>query len=122
MFPSASVVDRRNDPRYGYRAIHIIVKILGQSIEVQVRTELQHKWAELSEKLSDKIDPAIKYGGGDKIVKKLLLDLSDLVKNYEDFEKNFPGSIDNDRNSKKAADVKIQVVNLIKKYIEEKKL
>lgn len=44
----------------------MIVEIGGKSIEVQIRTSLQHWWAELSEKFSDLIDPAIKYGGGDR--------------------------------------------------------
>jgi ppGpp synthetase/RelA/SpoT-type nucleotidyltranferase len=33
-------------------------------VEIQVRILMQHWWAELSEKLSDTIDPEIKYGGG----------------------------------------------------------
>lgn len=61
-FPTVSVVDRRANPSHGYRAVHIIVQIFGKSVEIQMRTWLQHLWAELSEKLSDTIDPNIKYG------------------------------------------------------------
>ena len=83
IFPSASVVDRRKHSSYGYRSVHIVIKILGKLIEVQVRTELQHSWAEFSEKLSDKIDSSIKYGGGSKEIQKLLCDIADLIEDYE---------------------------------------
>ncbi len=63
-FPKGKVIDRRTSPSYGYRAVHIVVDVNGRRIEIQVRTGLQHLWAELSEKASDIIDPAIKYGGG----------------------------------------------------------
>ena len=85
-FPALSVVDRRVRPSYGYRAIHIIIQIKNKLIEVQVRTELQHNWAELSEKFSDKIDPAIKYGGGIKDIQEFLYALSGQVKDYEELE------------------------------------
>ena len=59
IFPNATVFDRRQRSSYGYRAVHVIVKISGKPIEVQVRTTLQHSWAEVSEKASDLIDPDI---------------------------------------------------------------
>lgn len=66
IFDKTTLIDRRRRPSHGYRAIHVIVDIGGKPIEVQVRTSLQHWWAELSEKFSDLIDPAIKYGGGNR--------------------------------------------------------
>lgn len=81
-----SLVDRRVKPNYGYRAVHLIVKVDGKLMEIQVRTKLQHDWAELSEKLSDKIDPSIKYGGGNSKILDYLHDLSKLIKNYEKME------------------------------------
>ena len=60
-------------------------------IEIQVRTTLQHEWAELSEKFSDKIDPLIKYGGGDKEIQKFLLGLSRHFKKLEDMESEIGG-------------------------------
>ena len=65
MFTNSNIVDRRNKPTNGYRAVHVVVPERGKLIEIQVRTLIQHGWAELSEKAADLIDPAIKYGGGD---------------------------------------------------------
>jgi len=70
--PGAVVVDRRKEPSHGYRAVHIIATAQGKPVEIQVRTELQHLWAQLSEKLSDAFDPAIKYGGGEFEIQKAM--------------------------------------------------
>jgi putative GTP pyrophosphokinase len=79
----AVIIDRRKQPRYGYRAVHIIATARGKAIEVQVRTELQHLWAQLSEKLSDVLDPTIKYGGGSPVVRDVLSGSSDNVAELE---------------------------------------
>src|SRR5207247_2523827 len=60
LFDNAIVVDRRDKPSHGYRAVHVIVSYSNRPVEIQVRTSLQHLWAEFSEKLSDVIDPSIK--------------------------------------------------------------
>ena len=88
-FPEASVIDRRDKPSYGYRAVHIIAKIAGKPVEIQVRTALQHMWAELSEKSSDVLDPTIKYGGGAGSWRTFLLKMSQSVAAYEEFEKKY---------------------------------
>jgi putative GTP pyrophosphokinase len=72
LFPRSRIVDRRKKPSHGYRAVHVIADFENFPIEIQIRTTLQHLWAELSEKLSDSYDPAIKYGGGDSETRKLL--------------------------------------------------
>ena len=72
LFEHTTVIDRRQQPSHGYRAVHVIVSCRGKLIEIQVRTSLQHLWAELSEKLSDVTDPAIKYGGGSNAVRNIL--------------------------------------------------
>ena len=87
IFPSTSVVDRRINPSYGYRAVHVIPKIAGKLIEIQIRSKLQHLWAELSEKLSDKVDPNIKYGGGKRGFQTMLHNISVLIKDLEMHEK-----------------------------------
>ncbi len=73
LFEDITIVDRRQHPSYGYRAVHVIVKCYGKLIKIQVRTMLQHLWAELSEKFSDVVDPAIKYGGSDKDPQEALM-------------------------------------------------
>jgi ppGpp synthetase/RelA/SpoT-type nucleotidyltranferase len=83
LFPGTSITDRRRFPTHGYRAIHIIAKISGLSIEIQVRTVLQHTWAEFSERLSDRIDLSIKYGGGDNQMREVLLRYSKIVEEFE---------------------------------------
>lgn len=79
LFEQTTIVDRRERPSHGYRAVHVIVSCLDKMIEIQVRTSLQHLWAELSEKLSDIVDPAIKYGVGNEDMRVLLTQASDMV-------------------------------------------
>jgi putative GTP pyrophosphokinase len=86
-FAGASVVDRRTNPSYGYRAVHVIAQISGKLIEIQVRTALQHLWAEYSEALSDEFDTAIKYGGGEDRLRQMLTATSATVAELETFEK-----------------------------------
>ena len=79
LFEHYTVIDRRQRPSHGYRAVHVVVNYGGKLIEIQVRTSMQHLWAELSEKLSDVKDPAIKYGGGDETSRELLRMTSEMV-------------------------------------------
>jgi ppGpp synthetase/RelA/SpoT-type nucleotidyltranferase len=52
-------------------------------VEIQVRTRLQHVWAELSEKLADQLGNEVKYGGGPALIKQLLDQSSQLVARAE---------------------------------------
>lgn len=56
------IVDRRAEPSHGYRAVHVIVSLDGISIEIQVRTFMQHVWADLMERLADRLGRGIRYG------------------------------------------------------------
>ena len=85
-FGKATVVDRREHPSHGYRAVHVIAFVEGQPVEIQVRTTLQHLWAEFSEKLSDVLDPGIKYGGGADKPRSALADTSRLISSEEALE------------------------------------
>jgi ppGpp synthetase/RelA/SpoT-type nucleotidyltranferase len=67
-------------------AVHIIAKISGNLVEIQVRTTMQHLWAELSEKLSDVIAPEIKYGGGPNIPRKVLAGISESIATIENLK------------------------------------
>ena len=82
-FGKVAIVDRRKWPSHGYRAIHAIAKQSGKPIEIQVRTMLQHTWAEFSEKCADIFDPGIKYGVGPKEVIDLLQKASQLLMELE---------------------------------------
>ncbi len=80
------VVDRRKQPSNGYRAVHVIATADDKPIEIQVRTTLQHLWAELSEKLADVVDPSIKYGGGPEELRTFLDRLSKTIADVEALE------------------------------------
>jgi ppGpp synthetase/RelA/SpoT-type nucleotidyltranferase len=56
------IVDRRAEPSHGYRAVHVIVSLDGITIETQVRTLMQHVWADLMERLADRLGRQIRYG------------------------------------------------------------
>lgn len=57
------VLDRRLESNHGYRAVHVIVYVGTLPVEIQVRTELQHEWANTFEKLADFVGRDIRYGG-----------------------------------------------------------
>lgn len=79
-----TVFDRRAKPSHGYRAVHLIVRDADFPVEVQIRTELQHSWAEFSEKLADRCGIQVKYGGGLSELQDVLTDTSKLVATFED--------------------------------------
>ena len=85
-FAKATVMDRRERPSHGYRAVHVIAWALDKAIEIQVRTELQNLWAQLSEVMSDVFDSAIKYGGGDANFQRALHLISDRIVPLEKLE------------------------------------
>ncbi|ANX02828.1 hypothetical protein [Immundisolibacter cernigliae] len=86
LFDNTLVHDRREMPNNGYRGVHVIVVINDRAVEIQVRTALQHVWAELSEKLSDVVGPDIKYGMGDPLCLELLERYSLLIAAIEGLE------------------------------------
>ena len=83
LFEKIDVDDRREQPSHGYRAVHVIVENSGKLIEVQVRTSLQHLWAEVSEKLSGVVDASIKYGSGDQDILIILNTMSQKIREQE---------------------------------------
>ncbi len=78
-FPGAHAIDRRDKPSHGYQAVHVVVQVAGKSVEIQVRTSLQHYWAVVSEKSSDVLDPAIKHGAGPEWWRTSLTDMSESI-------------------------------------------
>jgi ppGpp synthetase/RelA/SpoT-type nucleotidyltranferase len=81
LFAGAAILDRRRHPSHGYRAVHVIARVACRPVEIQVRTELQDFWAGYSEKLSDMVDPGIKYGGGPERIQAALARLSAHIDN-----------------------------------------
>jgi ppGpp synthetase/RelA/SpoT-type nucleotidyltranferase len=113
--PKAVVVDRRKQPSFGYRAVHIIATAGNKPVEIQVRTELQHLWAQWSEKLSDVLDPAIKYGGGDSDTQNALSEISRTVASYEDLELEPVAQLV----AKQMSEVKREIRAFLERAIEE---
>lgn len=83
LFPTAVVIDRRQQPSYGYRAVHLIARCDEKPVEIQIRTQLQHLWAEASEKISDALGSPLKYGGGNEDARQYLLSASSQVADFE---------------------------------------
>ena len=74
------IVDYRQKGRddSGYRAAHIIMERDGVSLELQIRSRIQHYWAELIERTSVIYGNVIKELEGDKIVIDYFKELSNL--------------------------------------------
>jgi ppGpp synthetase/RelA/SpoT-type nucleotidyltranferase len=78
-----TIIDRRERPSHGYRAVHLVATVHDKPIEVQIRTTLQHLWAEFSEKAADIFDPGIKYGTGPADLLHVLSGYSGLLEDVE---------------------------------------
>jgi ppGpp synthetase/RelA/SpoT-type nucleotidyltranferase len=52
-------------------------------VEIQVRTALQHRWAEVSEKLADSHGIEVKYGGGPEGIRDWLSKIAALIARIE---------------------------------------
>ncbi|RYZ91558.1 MAG: hypothetical protein EOP06_06770 [Proteobacteria bacterium] len=75
--------DKRGSPTNGYRAVHVVAKKHGRPVEIQIRTGVQHAWAEISEKLADSLGHSIKYGAGDEDALRFLQKLSEVTAELE---------------------------------------
>lgn len=104
-YSDLTIDDKRESPTNGYRALHLIPRVNGKFIEVQVRTELQHTWADVSERLADVHGQDVKYGKGEPQVVEYLAKFSRAVhafekvgrKNLEFHRASFPYSQRHDR-------------------------
>jgi putative GTP pyrophosphokinase len=83
-FPEVKVHDLRDEPRCGYRAVHMIIPSNGgRAVELQVRTELQDAWANVSERIADLWGVEVKYCGGPAAARTALSLESDLVRDLD---------------------------------------
>jgi hypothetical protein len=62
LFDNPRTVDRRAKPTFGYRAVHVVVRVSGRLVEVQLRTVLQDQWAQIVERMADHWGRQIRYG------------------------------------------------------------
>jgi|ERR1700678_866408 len=63
LWPGTRLIDRRLNPSHGYRAIHLVARIDGCPVEIQLRTLYQDTWAQVMESLGDSWGRAVRYGG-----------------------------------------------------------
>lgn len=63
LWPEAKLLDRRETPSFGYRAVHLVPKVEGCYVEIQLRTLFRDTWAQFTEMLGDQWGRAIRYGG-----------------------------------------------------------
>jgi hypothetical protein len=87
------VYDRRPEPSHGYRAVHVVAMVGNLPVEVQIRTELQHIWAELSEAW-DRLYEGVKYGLGPLPVLEFLGEVSRIVQQGEETDVRFLDFVD----------------------------
>lgn len=62
-FPGSVLLDRRETPSFGYRAVHVIAQVSGCHVEIQLRTHYQDTWAQTMEFFGDRWGREIRYGG-----------------------------------------------------------
>ncbi len=62
VFDGSKTIDRRVKSTFGYRAVHVVVRVDGLPVEVQVRTALQDRWAQIVERTADYWGRQIRYG------------------------------------------------------------
>lgn len=74
--------DYQRDPRHGYRALHAVVHVDDQPVEIQLRTELEDRWANFVDQLAQE-DLDIKYGGGSPLNQVLLQGISAMFEDYD---------------------------------------
>jgi hypothetical protein len=99
--------DRRINPNHHYRALHLEIDVDEIGVEIQIRTPLQHGWAETFELLADIGGRGIRYGDPlncghldpslQELLRELfesLVTLSDVIDTHEIMESRLHGHLD----------------------------
>ena len=60
---AVKIIERREFPSFGYRAVHVEVRQGLYLGEIQIRTSLQHEWARSMESLARLVSREVRYGG-----------------------------------------------------------
>ncbi len=103
-FPEARLVDRREKPIVGYHAVHFVIRQQAQSYELQIRTEAQQRWAQLSEKFADLVGFEIKYGDGPEELQDRLISSGRIIYLIENIKKNYHSWLQLDEASPEGVD------------------
>ena len=61
-FNGSTVKDLRGGENAGYRAVHVHIRHKRAKAEIQIRTEIQSKWANTYERLGDVAGRGVRYG------------------------------------------------------------
>ena len=73
--------DSRADSNNGYRAVHLTLRSEDQhAVELQIRTRIQHAWAQLTERAAASRGIEVKYGGGPNEIRHMLASFSKMVR------------------------------------------
>ena len=83
--------DKSENPRFGYRAVHLDISYQGRLMEIQVQTRNQFRWQQTAERAAG-YDVSIKYGGGHPAVAQALRDLSEMAWRCDLAGTDFPES------------------------------
>lgn len=82
LFPRARIIDSRSTEK-PYRAVHLILHEPPFNYEIQLRSELQDEWAQVSELYAVRYGQEVKYGGGPRLIRSLLNGLSQWIASFE---------------------------------------
>jgi hypothetical protein len=62
LLSNCKIHDLRDKPHSGYRAVHVVGRADDYFVEIQIRTHLQHLWAQVFERFADEWGRGIRYG------------------------------------------------------------
>lgn len=96
LHPNGRVIDHRVEPQNGYRAVHLIAAApAGRAVEIQIRTECQDAWANISEAIASRVGLEVKYGHGPAEIREDLDRLSKLAADYDYARRGLSRSAEN---------------------------